>query len=108
MNRSLRIRRRSESVGVAVYCNGVVRSEFGIQGDRLDRFREVQHKNWDAAAAGWKERSEFNDSADAHISERLAELAGVQLGSRVWACRVAEPGDRAGPHCYGGLWLTFV
>lgn len=46
-------------------------------------FREAQHKNWDAAAAGWKEWSEFNDRADAHISERLVELAGVQSGSRV-------------------------
>jgi enediyne biosynthesis protein CalE5 len=46
-------------------------------------FREAQHRNWDAAAAGWKEWSEFNDRADAHISERLVDLAGVQLGSRV-------------------------
>jgi ubiquinone/menaquinone biosynthesis C-methylase UbiE len=46
-------------------------------------FREAQHKNWDAAAAGWKEWSEFNDRADAHISERLVELADVQSGSRV-------------------------
>ena len=46
-------------------------------------FREAQHKNWDAAAAGWKEWSEFNDRADAHISERLVELAGVHSGSRV-------------------------
>ena len=46
-------------------------------------FREAQHKNWDAAAAGWKAWSEFNDRADAHISERLVELAGVQSGSRV-------------------------
>ena len=46
-------------------------------------FREAQHKNWDSAAVGWKEWSEFNDRADAHISERLVELAGVQSGSRV-------------------------
>src|SRR3954468_18235425 len=46
-------------------------------------FREAQHKNWDSAAVGWKEWSEFNDSADRHISERLVELAGVQRGSRV-------------------------
>ena len=46
-------------------------------------FRETQHNNWDAAAAGWKEWSEFNDRADAHISERLVEFAGVQSGSRV-------------------------
>jgi ubiquinone/menaquinone biosynthesis C-methylase UbiE len=46
-------------------------------------FREVQHKNWDSAAVGWNEWSEFNDRADRHISERLVELAGVQPGSRV-------------------------
>lgn len=46
-------------------------------------FREAQQKNWDAAAAGWDAWREFNDRADAHISERLVELAGVQLGSRV-------------------------
>lgn len=46
-------------------------------------FREAQHKNWDAAAVGWMEWSAFNDNADAHVSERLVELAGVQPGSRV-------------------------
>jgi SAM-dependent methyltransferase len=46
-------------------------------------FREAQHKNWDSAAAGWNEWSEFADSAGAHISERLVELAGVEAGSRV-------------------------
>jgi enediyne biosynthesis protein CalE5 len=46
-------------------------------------FREAQHKNWDAAAAGWKAWSEFNDRADAHISERMVELAGVRSASRV-------------------------
>ena len=46
-------------------------------------FREAQHKNWDSAAVGWKEWSEFNDRADAHISERLVELADVRPGGRV-------------------------
>jgi SAM-dependent methyltransferase len=46
-------------------------------------FREAQHRNWDSAAVGWNEWSEFNDRADRHISERLVELAGVRLGSRV-------------------------
>jgi enediyne biosynthesis protein CalE5 len=50
--------------------------------DQVD-FREAQHKHWDSAAVGWMEWSEFNDSADGHISERLVELAGVQSGSRV-------------------------
>ncbi|MCB0877102.1 MAG: methyltransferase domain-containing protein [Solirubrobacterales bacterium] len=45
--------------------------------------REAQHRNWDSAAAGWTEWSDFNDRADRHISERLVELAGVEAGSRV-------------------------
>jgi SAM-dependent methyltransferase len=48
-----------------------------------DDFRKVQHKNWDSAAVGWNEWREFNDRADAHISQRLVELAGVRSGSRV-------------------------
>lgn len=46
-------------------------------------FRAAQHRNWDSAAVGWMEWSEFNDRADRHISERLVELAGVGPGSRV-------------------------
>jgi len=46
-------------------------------------FREAQHRNWDSAAVGWKQWSEFNDRADGHISARLVELAGVRSGSRV-------------------------
>ncbi len=46
-------------------------------------FREAQHRNWDSAAVGWNEWSEFNDRADRHISARLVELAGVRAGSRV-------------------------
>jgi SAM-dependent methyltransferase len=46
-------------------------------------FREAQHRNWDAAAGGWMDWSEFSDRADRHISERLVELAGVRAGSRV-------------------------
>jgi SAM-dependent methyltransferase len=46
-------------------------------------FRDRQHANWDSAAVGWMEWREFNDRADAHISERLVELAGVQPGSKI-------------------------
>ena len=46
-------------------------------------FRAAQHRNWDSAAVGWKDWSEFNDRADAHISARLVELAEVRPGSRV-------------------------
>jgi enediyne biosynthesis protein CalE5 len=66
-------------------------------------FRDAQHRNWDSAAAGWNEWSEFNDRADRHISERLVELAGVQAGSRVLdvAAGYGEPAltaaRRAGP-----------
>lgn len=48
-----------------------------------DEFRATQHRNWDAAAVGWNTWRDFNDRADAHISERLVELAGAQPGSRV-------------------------
>ncbi|HET9593195.1 MAG TPA: methyltransferase domain-containing protein [Solirubrobacterales bacterium] len=69
-------------------------------------FREAQHRNWDSAAVGWMEWSEFNDRADRHVSERLVELAGVRAGSRVLdvaagygepaltAARKAEPEGR--------------
>jgi len=46
-------------------------------------FRDAQHRNWDSAAAGWNEWSEFNDRAGMHVSERLLELAGVGSASRV-------------------------
>ncbi len=66
-------------------------------------FREAQHRNWDSAAVGWMQWSEFNDRADRHISERLVELAGVRPGSRVLdvAAGYGEPAltaaRRAGP-----------
>jgi enediyne biosynthesis protein CalE5 len=68
-----------------------------------DDFRAAQHRNWDAAAVGWMTWSAFNDRADAHVSERLVELAGVQPGSRVLdvAAGYGEPAltaaRRAGP-----------
>jgi enediyne biosynthesis protein CalE5 len=46
-------------------------------------FREAQQENWDSAAVGWMEWSDFNDRADGHVSGRLVELAGVEAGSRV-------------------------
>jgi len=47
-------------------------------------FRLAQHENWDAAAAGWMEWSDFNDRADRQISERLVELAGVGREAGSW------------------------
>jgi enediyne biosynthesis protein CalE5 len=55
----------------------------GSEGSDPTDFREAQHRNWDSAAVGWMQWSEFNDRADGHISERLVELAGVRPGSRV-------------------------
>ncbi len=55
----------------------------GSEGTDPARFRAAQHRNWDSAAVGWMEWSEFNDRADRHISERLVQLAGVRPGSRV-------------------------
>jgi hypothetical protein len=56
-------------------------------------FREAQHKHWDSAAVGWMEWSEFKDSADGHISERLRWRAVGKPGPgrrrRLW---------RAGAH----------
>src|SRR3954454_5870641 len=49
--------------------------------------RETQHRNWDSAAVGWKEWSEFAESAHGHLSRRLVELAGVRPGS--WVLDVA-------------------
>ncbi len=76
-----------------------------MESKRIDSggFREAQHRNWDSAAVGWMEWSEFNDRADRHISERLVELAGVEAGSRVLdvAAGYGEPAltaaRRAGP-----------
>jgi SAM-dependent methyltransferase len=63
-------------------------------------FRKAQRRHWDSAAVGWKEWSEFNDTADAHISRRLVELADVQPGS--WVLDVAagygEPALTAARH----------
>src|SRR3954468_2844867 len=75
-------------------------------------FRQAQNRHWDSAAVGWMEWSEFNDSADRHISERLVELAGVQAGSRVLdvAAGYGEPAltaaRRAGPE--GGVVATDI
>ncbi len=66
-------------------------------------FRAAQHRQWNAAAAGWKQWSEFTDRACRHICERLVDLAGVRPGSRVLdvAAGYGEPAltaaRRAGP-----------
>lgn len=65
----------------------------GPTGIDAGAFRAAQHRNWDAAAAGWRAYSAFNRAADGHISARLVALAGVRPGSRVLdiAAGVGEP-----------------
>ena len=56
-----------------------------IESNAIDSaaFGEAQHRHWGSAAVGWTECSEFNDSSDRHISERLVDFADVRPGSRV-------------------------
>ena len=46
-------------------------------------FREAQRTQWDKAATGWDKWSGLFEEAGDGISIRLAELAGVEAGSRV-------------------------
>jgi SAM-dependent methyltransferase len=46
-------------------------------------FRDAQHQQWDKAATGWRKWSELIDDSGRHVSERMVELAGVTVGSRV-------------------------
>ena len=46
-------------------------------------FRQGQRQQWSKGAEGWRKRSDFIDAATAHVSKRMVELAGVQVGSRV-------------------------
>jgi hypothetical protein len=64
-------------------------------------FRAAQHRNWDSAAVGWMEWSEFNDRADRHVSERLVELAWdaiTQAAAEAGRLRAAEPLERSAAH----------
>jgi enediyne biosynthesis protein CalE5 len=46
-------------------------------------FRQKQRQQWNRAATGWRRWSELIDRGLGGVSERMVELAGVQLGSRV-------------------------
>jgi enediyne biosynthesis protein CalE5 len=46
-------------------------------------FREKQRDQWNKAAAGWNEWSEFMDETAGLVSERMVEMAGVEEGDRV-------------------------
>ena len=46
-------------------------------------FREGQRRDWDTASKGWREWNELIDRVTRNVSERLVEMAGVQVGDRV-------------------------
>jgi ubiquinone/menaquinone biosynthesis C-methylase UbiE len=46
-------------------------------------FREKQREQWNKAAAGWNEWSEFMDETAGVVSERMVEMAGIEEGDRV-------------------------
>lgn len=56
-------------------------------------FRDKQRDQWNSAAAGWNEWSDYIDSHAGAVSERLVEMAGVEEGDRVLdvACGYGEP-----------------
>jgi SAM-dependent methyltransferase len=56
-------------------------------------FREKQRDQWNGAAAGWNEHSEFMDKYAGVVSERLVEMARIKEGDRVLdvACGYGEP-----------------
>jgi SAM-dependent methyltransferase len=56
-------------------------------------FRAKQRDQWNGAAAGWNEWSEFTDEHAGTVSERLVEMAGIKEGDRVLdvACGYGEP-----------------
>jgi SAM-dependent methyltransferase len=56
-------------------------------------FRAKQCDQWNGAAAGWNEWSEFTDEHAGTVSERLVEMAGIKEGDRVLdvACGYGEP-----------------
>jgi len=56
-------------------------------------FRAKQRDQWNGAAAGWNEWSEFMDEHAGVVSDRLVEVAGIKEGDRVLdiACGYGEP-----------------
>jgi SAM-dependent methyltransferase len=56
-------------------------------------FRDKQRDQWNGAAAGWNEHSDFMDRYAGVVSERLVEAAGIKQGDRVLdvACGYGEP-----------------
>jgi SAM-dependent methyltransferase len=58
-----------------------------------EEFRAKQRDQWNGAAAGWNEWSEFMDEHTGAVSEGLVEKAGIKEGDRVLdvACGYGEP-----------------
>jgi SAM-dependent methyltransferase len=58
-----------------------------------EEFRAKQRDQWNGAAAGWNEWSQFMDVHAGTVSERLVEMAGIKEGDRVLdvACGYGEP-----------------
>jgi hypothetical protein len=56
-------------------------------------FRTGQRAQWNSAASGWKKWSPLIDKDTAPVSERLVELAQVEVGDRV-ARRAGRPRRR--------------
>jgi enediyne biosynthesis protein CalE5 len=56
-------------------------------------FRDKQRDQWNGAAAGWNEHSEFMDKYAGIVSDRLVEMARLKEGDRVLdvACGYGEP-----------------
>src|SRR6476659_2305425 len=56
-------------------------------------FRDKQRDQWNGAAAGWNEWSEFMDEHAGVVSDLLVEAAGIKDGDRVLdiACGYGEP-----------------
>ena len=55
--------------------------------------KERQRQEWDAAAAGWRKNDERLRELTAPVTQRLLELASIELGHRVLdiACGTGEP-----------------
>jgi SAM-dependent methyltransferase len=56
-----------------------------MEGKTIDpaEFRDKQRDQWNGAAAGWNEWSDFIDRHAGVVSERLVEMAGITEGDRV-------------------------
>jgi ubiquinone/menaquinone biosynthesis C-methylase UbiE len=58
-----------------------------------DEFRDKQRDQWNGAAAGWNQWSDFIDRHTDVVSQRLVAMAGIKVGDRVLdvACGYGEP-----------------